>query len=247
MLAGAVLATATLSGIAARATTVDIYDGYNGTYSFVPLSTYFTSQGYTVNALTSGFTSLAGANLAILSCPVGLGSTQLSAIDSYVTEGGRLIINSDGEGFETVQDTVNAILSSLGSSIVNVDGAYDSGYQNTTNVVAGPFTVGVTSINYGYTSSLTGGSPIAYGNSGQLLIADQAIGSGYVFAIADIDTADSETFVGDNPTLYCNFGGLSCSAGAGGVPETASWALMLIGFGAAGVMLRSSRRKLASA
>jgi hypothetical protein len=247
--AAAALAFALAAG-AAQASTVDIYDGYDGTYTYTPVSNYFSSEGYTVNNVGSSFTSLAGADLAILAYPVGLGSAQLSAVDSYVTGGGRLVINSDGAGFEAAQTAVNAILTSLGSSIVNVDGGYDGGVHTTTDIVASPFTAGVTSVNYGYTSSLTGGSPLVYGVSGQLLIADQQIGSGYVFAIADMDTADSTTFTGQNPTLYCDFGGLSCSGTAvvaGGVPEPATWAMMLAGLGGIGAAMRMARRKTTAA
>jgi hypothetical protein len=230
------------------AAVVDIYDGFEGgTYVYPTLSSYFSGQGYTVNQLTASFTSLAGANLAILSDPEGFGSAQLSAIDSYVNGGGRLIINSDGTGFEGAQTGVNNILTSLGSSIVNVDAGYDVGYHNTTNVVSGPFTAGVTSINYGYTSYLTGGTPVAYGISGQLFIADQQIGAGYVFAIADFNTADSTTFTGDNPTLYCDFGGLSCGSSVSTTPLPAALPLFASGLGVIGLFGWRKKRKNAAA
>jgi hypothetical protein len=224
----------------ANGAVVDIYDGYNGSYSYLPLSTYFSGQGYTVNNVGSSFSSLSGADLAILSYPVGLGPTQLTAIDSYVSGGGRLVINSDGQGFEAGQSAMNAILTSLGSSIVNVDGSYDSGYNSTSDIVSSPFTAGVSSVNYGYTSLLTGGNPLVYGNGGQLFIAYQGIGNGFVFAIADIDTADSTTFTGDNPTLYCDFGSLSC-AGTQSVPEPVT--LSLFGAGLAGAAALRRRKK----
>ena len=190
------LMIATFGSSDVNATTIDIYDAYPGNPSatppippspnYGPLSTYFGGRGYTVNQLTASFSSLSGANLVILSYPVGLGASQLSAIDSYVNGGGRLIINSDGQGFEDAQTAVNAILASLGSSIVNVDGAFDSGFHKTTNFISGPFTAGVTTINNAYTSEFTGGNALAYGVSDQVFIAYQQIGAGYVFAIADI-------------------------------------------------------------
>ena len=248
LMAGVAIAAATLISTAAHATsTIAIYDGYDGSYSFAPLSNYFTLQGYTVTTVGPGSMSLAGADLAILAYPVGMGASDLAAIDSYVAGGGKLIMNTDGAGHEGAQGAMNAILASLGSSMTNIDGAFDGGYHNTTNIVAGPYTTGVSSLNYGYTSEISGGNPVAYGNGGQLFIAWQQIGSGRVMAIADLDTADSATFNGDNPTLYCNFGALSCGASPVGVPEPGTWAMMLVGFTGMGALLRTGRRKAAIA
>lgn len=143
-----------------QAATVDIYDGYDGVHSYVPLNAYFTGQGYLVNNVGNSFTTLAGADLAILSFPVGLTAIQLSAIDSYVNSGGRLIINSDGQNFEAAQSAVNAILKSLGSTMTNVNGAFDLSHQSTNAIYANAFTTGVKNINYYYTSQISGGTPL---------------------------------------------------------------------------------------
>src|ERR1017187_2589138 len=147
----------------AMAGTVSVLDEYGNAIG--PLTSLYTGQGYTVNALTDSFTasSISGSNLVILTLFNSLSGSQLTALDNYVDAGGRLLMNSDGQGFENFQNSMNAVLTSLGSSIVNVDGAYDANWHTTTNIVADPFTAGVSSIYYAYTSALTGGTALVYG------------------------------------------------------------------------------------
>jgi hypothetical protein len=202
---------------AAAATIIDVYDGVGA--DFAPLSTYFTGFGYTVNQITSSFSSLAGANFVIFSVPqFTLSSGQLSTIDSYVDGGGRLLLESEYSTYSpTAIGQVNAILTSLGSSIQNLSTSSQTGYHDTSDIMSSPFTAGVHDVNYGDTSSLTGGTPLVYGNpstdNGQLFIAYSAIGSGDVFVIADSDTVDNinSTTTNNNGILYCDFGGLACS------------------------------------
>ncbi len=233
----------------AVADVVDIYDGLG--FDFGPLNTFFTGQGYTVNQLSSTFSSLAGANFVILSEPgtLSLSAGQLSTIDSYVDGGGRLLINSEWyPGFTSDITSTNTILTSLGSSIVNADTASEPGYHDTSDIVVSPFTAGVTDVNYADTSSLSGGTALVFGNpvtdDGQEFIAYQGIGSGFVFVIADSDTADNinSTTTNNNGVLYCDFGGLTCAATPSTVPEPGSIGLLFTAIAGAGLVLRKQLR-----
>jgi hypothetical protein len=232
---------------AAAGPVVDIYDG-NG-LDFSPLNTFFTGVGATVNQLSTSFTSVAGAQFVIISEPgfaSNLTAGQLTALDNYVDAGGHLLINSEYITYCCVAET-NTILTSLGSSIVNASTSSVTNYHDTTDIVSNPFTAGVSDVNYGDTSSLSGGTALVYGDPatdlGQEFIAYQAIGAGYVFVIADSDTADNinSTSTNNNGTLYCDFGGLtSCSASTSTAPEPAS--LLLAGAGLIDVAALKLRR-----
>jgi hypothetical protein len=234
----------------ASATTVDVYDGY--IEDGYKLTSYFRGLGYTVNLLNPDFVSLTGANLVILTQPGGLGSgdplsfssAQLNAINDYVDQGGRLLLNSEGVAYKVSIIAVNRILFSLGSSIINLDTAYDDDFHDTTNIVSNHFTTGVHDINYAYTSSLSGGTPLAYGVSGQVFVSFQMIGSGNVFVITDYDTEDhiESTSTNDNGVLYCNFGGLPCGA-APIAPVSEPLSLALLGTGVISLALTRSRAR----
>jgi hypothetical protein len=246
------LAVAALVSKSAFAGTIDIYDG-NG-LDFAPLDTFFTAEGDTANQITSSFASLAGAQFVILSVPgfsYDLTPAQIATVDAYVTGGGRLLINSEWEGYcpGCITET-NTILASLGSTIVNDATASNSGIHDTSDIVANPFTAGVSDVNYADTSSLTvgaGSTALVYGNpvtdDGQLFIAYQPIDAGDVFVIADSDTADNinATTTNNNGILYCNFGGLACAAAPSPAPEPSS--LLLFGGSIlAGLALALKRR-----
>lgn len=148
--------------------------------------------------------------------------------------GGRLLLNGEYEPtFASYNVILQEVLTSLGASITNDGGDYDNGFHDTNNILANPFTVGVTDINYAATGAVSGGTPLVIGDSGQIFIESEAIGSGWLFYIADSNTASNitDTVDNNNGVLYCNFGGLSCAGKS--VPEPAS--LSLLGFGLLGL------------
>jgi hypothetical protein len=231
----AALWLAVLASATANASTIGVLDDYGNEYG--NLNTFYTGQGNSVYALADNFTAgqISGSKLLVLTLFNSLGSSQLSALDSYVQGGGRVLLNSDGAGFENYQGSVNAVLSSLGSSIVNVDGAYDGGYHVTSNILANPFTAGVSSVFYAYTSALTGGTGLVLGVSSQDFISYQAIGAGYVFVIADSNTGDGLSQPYGNQQLYLNF----LNGGSSTTPEPGTLVMFGSGIiGLAGVLRR---------
>jgi hypothetical protein len=243
MAAAASILTLSMAG-GAVAQTVSTYDGVYGSSAYY--DPFFSSEGFVTNDIGADFSAsdIVGSQLVILSAVSSYTSEQLSALDSYVDSGGRLVLASDGQYFEAYQAAENAVLTSLGSSIVNVDGAYDpetSSYPVTTDIASSPFTAGVGSIEYAYTSAETGGDILVTGLSGQGIVSEQAIGSGYVFAISDINLQEglSDPSVG-NGQLFLNFANASAISAA---PEPSSWFLMLAGIGVLGLMLRHARAR----
>lgn len=251
LLCGAAVAVFALAASSAGATTISIYDP-TGT-SEPTLTTYFTGQGYSVNSLTYAFGSLAGTDLAIFAPPVGLAQVSIDAISAYLNGGGRVILNSDhGDilGLQS-QGAFNALMPQIGGTMLNFNGNLDTGPHNTTDIAVNSLTQGVASVNYDFTSYIQGGTTLVTGDAGYSIVNYEKVGAGYLFGIADFDVASAANFTGDNPTLYCNFGALSCASGAGGtggaggVPEPASWALMLVGIGAMGGALRRRQARQA--
>lgn len=238
-LALALTALVMLATSASATTTVDMYDknGY-----FPGVQTYFTAQGYTVNHIDDSFASLSGADLVIINLPSRVfTAAQKQAISSYVTGGGRLILNGDWDAVG-VTAYVNQILLDLGATMRNSSGQFDTGFNTTHDIVTNPFTTGVHAITYALTSKIIGGTALVRGLSGQTFVGYEAVGAGYVFAIADADVAAPNVFSGDNARLYCNFGNLGCGAVAG-VPEPSAWASMVLGLGVLGAALGRGRKR----
>jgi hypothetical protein len=123
---------------------------------------FFTGQGDTVSQLFHDFGSdtLSGDRLVITSIPSGFSPGEIANLVSYVDGGGRLVLASEGGAFPAAITATNSCFTALGSSIVDDFNGYDTGYHNTTDIVSNPFTAGVSLIGYGYTSGLSGGTPL---------------------------------------------------------------------------------------
>jgi hypothetical protein len=170
----------------------------------------------------------------------------IEAIKTYLNGGGHVIFNTDAGDLAGLQAQggFNAIMPQLGGTISSLNAFQGLGPHTTTDITVNAFTKGVASVNYDYTSTFSGGTELVKGSAGLSFVNYEQIGQGFLFAVADLDVASAANFTGDNPRLYCNVGGLSCGAptAGGAVPEPASWALMLIGFGGLGATLRRRRR-----
>jgi len=245
-LAAAIFTSMLFSSIASAEEIVSINSG-NPNYG-----TFFSNSGFTDNNIFSNFTSsdIENSKLVILELDTSYTTDQLSALDTYVSNGGRLaLIVDEGIGGRDYYDAINAqnaVLASLGSDIINKGDAYDSEYSEycrarciTSNIETSIFTNGVSDINYVFTSDVVGGNELVTGLSGQGVVAEQMIGSGYVFALSDTDLADAifDPSVG-NGQLFLNFAEASPSA----APEPSTWALMIAGVAMVGGILRLRRR-----
>ena len=98
--------------------------------------------------------------------------------------------------------------------------------------------------------TLTGGNQLNFGTTlfGQTIIGAHFgnvsgdAGNVSVFWLFDFGTEGADFVVLDDPTGFSN-AVLYTTGTPPGVPEPATWAMMLFGFGAAGVALRRSRRR----
>jgi hypothetical protein len=220
---------ATLLGTAADAATV-LYrndDNIGTDYMAAALAT----GGYTVTA-TSG--DLSGFNLGDYDIVVYAAQNfeaptdDIVALDAHIAGGGRLIFATFSVGNPSL-------------------GADWNGSSNFTSLTVGPqFSTGITNplavVNTGWDTfsiglSLNGGTEagsFAFGNSAIVIgNGGRTIWNGFL-----TDTVASEQ-------LYLNQ--LGFLSGGGVVPEPASWAMLIAGFGLTGAALRRRRRNLAVA
>lgn len=114
---------------------------------------------------------------------------------AYVAGGGRLLVMADGP--TVTSEAADDLLGRLGVGIGAVPGSFDGGYHETVDVVPDPLTAGVGLVGYAWTSDLRisgTARPLVYGQSGQLVMAADALGAGLVVATSDhnlfVDSSD---------------------------------------------------------
>lgn len=200
-----------------------------------------TDNGNDVTLTTAGG---ALGNLSFTNDPLGLNALL-----------GGVIISGSAQGFPLLaQPTFNENTMSL--SAYNLSTAHTIVITLTQTGLTSPTSVFDTSntIN-GLIGNVTSASAVSSINSTQISSLS-TFGSGNSFANEQVASANhgqtySETTVytilfGANPNARSG-ATLSTQIGAGAVPEAATWAMMLVGFGAVGGALRTSRRKVSFA
>lgn len=113
-----------------------------------------------------------------------------AALLAYLQAGGRVIVQTDANGFSSLNSAAAAWIAALGGSTTYVSGAFDSGCGFVaTSITAHPRTAGVSTIGYAYTGDLApnGAQVLATGVSGQVLVTLQQIGAGLLVVTADVN------------------------------------------------------------
>ena len=152
-----------------------------------------------------------------------------------LTSGGGLFVTCQGAGMNCLGDPIIAhVAGSAGLQSL----AFDN-YASVFNVTVGAGQ-SISLLNFAFLASSqtgTNASDIALATSkGQQLLANP-----YLAGLSAQQQAQIVNFTGGPPTPP---GG---GDGAGAVPEPATWALMILGFGGAGQALRLKRRRMALA
>jgi PEP-CTERM putative exosortase interaction domain len=240
------VATMTLSGVAHSAKVAG-YDGYTWDQTYRDFAAaYYTLAGNAFQNLSKNFakSDLDDVSLIVLISPPSFDIAQINILSDFVHSGGRLVLQSDNISIFEARDNSNAILKGIGSGIRDSSDSFDpDAYSVTSDIIGGPFTAGVSNIEYAYSSNILGGNTLVKGVSGQNLVAYEAIGSGYVFAISDFNTVrDLVRGNYGNRTLYSNFLTATVPSQSQAVPEPTTWIMFILGFGLIGYTVRQNKR-----
>ncbi len=224
----AVAALVAFGAVPASAATVMI-KGFNSNSA---ISSFLTANGHTVVANSSIYT---GVNAVVL-----LRAPGDAALASFILGGGRLVTEWSGADW--------AMSNLLGGS-VSSGGFVGTGTTVTftaAGVAAGlssgvgpSYSAGPASEFFRNFSNVGTGSVLATRPGGIAAIVGGSAGSGYVVANG-IDWADSFNASQANGQVLLNS---IVGGNAGAVPEPATWAMMIGGFGAIGGTMRYRRRK----
>ncbi len=198
----------------------------------------------TVNAAT-----LAGSNAFVSTWwNNGQAAGSVSAVVSFFLGGGDLLLFQDDGG----HDLIGA---ALGLPTLGSDGSASNG---TSPLFVGPFGTATNVNEYGNTGYLDAAAIAAHNGqiggvngSGQAIVAywgkgQYAPGAGKLVIVGDIDTV-ANVYSSPYAPLDSNgiFGLNTVAFLTAGVPEPATWSMLIAGFAAAGVAARRHRRALA--
>lgn len=213
-----------------------------GSFYTEDLKNQLSSKGHSVTEIET----YTGASLASFDAVVHYGNsfTDAAALETYVSAGGRLVLTPwSGLNFavpanlQVFQNGGNAIFTQLNPAI-NVLDPSSSLLDGVSFPSAGTVNIGRIS-NIGFTA---GAAQIASWGDGSALLGLRSFGSGSVVGInLHLITSDTAYQVVNTPwasQLASNAVGGALTAP---VPEPATWAMMIAGFGLAGTALRRRR------
>ena len=246
--AAAIAAVSMTIASAADAGTVKIVsNGYNPAI----LNNFYNSYGGHTSTIGSGpinTLDLTGVNLLWLIQPTSAYTgAEISAMSSYLASGGRIAFMGEHGFFAPQQNlNINGALSGLGANMTIVNAILDPGFRTATvangQILSNPLTAGVNAYEYAAFAPVTiSGSAQALmvgADQTSVMMAYQNIGGGSIFLITDQNVWDNAASLWPNHDNEVMFDNLVAATTGGGVPEPATWALMILGFGAVGGALR---------
>lgn len=183
----------------------------------------------------------------------GIGPVQEGLlVQGALGSGGPVIVNFTGDTTETAAASDRLRIQN-GQGQADVTGAeitLGGPANDLFNMLSGNiFLTGNAAIDYiefGLTGNGSGTVDfIITGSDGTTSFLNQLIGSGnthYAFSTTGNSTITNVRFVADSPLQLTLLKQVRIDPTVGAVPEPATWAMMLIGFGAIGVSLRRRRR-----
>lgn len=146
-------------GIESLGDRVLLYCGNGGNCGegLVGITNLYVSMGVTVDTLFAFPADLSVYKLIFLIMPhAAFSVAETSVLDTFVRDGGRLVLLSDWPGFYNGHAVLNTLLNILGVPIQVNAAPVDVGCEQfTSNIVADQITDGIASFEYGYTDTLT--------------------------------------------------------------------------------------------
>jgi hypothetical protein len=209
-----------------------------GTGSLITnLTSYINAQGAAAGSLSD--TTLVSSSTALLlnlrlngSAATALSATEVTNLQAFIASGKRVLIigenSSSFSGWD--QSFINAVGNSATYSPIVTNGSV-------TPVVTNSLTAGVTSVAIGGGGSVLGGTELFSQN-----VAATFGASDNVLLVMDVNALSNNS--GGTDQFQKNIATWLGGSVASDVPEPASWAMMLVGFGTIGFGMRSRQRKV---
>jgi hypothetical protein len=247
-----------VSGAAQAGTVLVTGESLSG-FSTSTINTFYnTYGGHTSTLGTVTGSSLAGIDLLWATQPAdAYTGAELDTFANYLAAGGRIAFLGEHGGFGAAQNNfINAALTFLGADIQIVNQLIDSGFRSASvgdgQILSHPLTQGVNTYQYAAFAPLTiSGSAQALmlgeDDPTKIMMAYQNIGPGSIFLITDQNVWDNAASLWpnfDNEVMFDNLvEGQTGAPPVNGVPEPATWAMMLVGFGIIGAGMRRKQRQ----